>query len=78
MWRRYNKKTDNKKKVEIKREIDVLSEKIKDIHNNCNICGRCIVNLEKLVDEYKARNLEKQRVEEFVKGKQEKKKSREK
>lgn len=77
LWRRYNKKTDNKKKVEIKREIDVLSEKIKDIYNNCNICGRCILNLEKLVAEYRARELEKQRAEEFVKGKQRKKKIRE-
>ena len=75
--RRYNKTTENTKKVEIKKEIDALSKKIKDIHNNCNICGRCIVNLEKLVAEYKARELEKQRAEKFVKGKQEKKKSKE-
>ena len=77
LWRRYNKTTENEKKSEIKKEIDVLSEKIKDIHNNCNVCGRCILNLEKLVAEYKARELEKQRAEEFVKEGQEKKKSRE-
>ena len=77
LWRRYNKTANNEKKVEIKKEIDILSEKIKDIHNNCNICGRCIVNLEKLVAEYKLRELDKQRAEEFEKGKQQKTKSRE-
>ena len=73
LWRRYNKTIDNEKKSEIKKEIDVLSEKIKNIHNNCNICGRCIVNLEKIVAEYRAGELEKQRAGEFVKERQEKK-----
>ena len=77
LWRRYNKTTDNEKKADIKKGIDTLSEKIEDIHNNCNICGRCIVNLEKLVAEYKARELEKRRAQEFAKGKQEEKKSKE-
>ena len=78
LWRRYNKTTDNERKADIKKEIDDLSKKIKDIHNNCNICGRCILNLEKFVAEYRARELEKQRAKEFVRESETKKRGREK
>lgn len=73
LWRKYNKTTDNAKKVEIKQEINVLTEKIKDISNKIDISERCIVRLEKLRTEYIKQEQEKQKAQELIKEDKKKK-----
>lgn len=67
LWRKYNKATDNAKKEEFKQEIEKLSENIKVIHNHCNICGRCVVRLDKLRKEHVEQEQAKQKAQELIK-----------
>lgn len=64
LWRKYNKTTDNAKKEEFKQEIEKLSENIKIIHNYCNICGRCVVRLEKFREKY----IEQEKIKQLAQG----------
>ena len=43
LWRKHNKTTDETQKVEIKTQINLLSEKITTINNYANICSRCVI-----------------------------------
>lgn len=73
LWRKYNKATDNAKKEEFKQEIEKLSENIKIIHNYCNICGRCVVRLEKFREKYIEQEKIKQLTQELIKEDKKKK-----
>jgi len=66
LWRKYNKTADITAKSEIKQEIEKLSENIKTIHNNCNICGRCVVRLENFKKEYVEQEIAKEKTEELI------------
>ena len=73
LWRKYNKTTNNAKKEKFKQEIEKLSENIKTIHNYCNICGRCVVRLEKFKEKYIEQEKNKQLAQELMKEDRKKK-----
>lgn len=73
LWRKYNKTTDETQKVEIKTQIDLLSEKITTINNYTNICGRCVIRLDKLRKEYIEQEQEKHKAQELIKEDKKKK-----
>ena len=67
LWRKYNKNTDETKKAEIKKEIGSLTEKITNINNCTNICGRCITRLDKFRKEYIEQEMAKEKAQELIK-----------
>ena len=71
--RKYNKTTDENKKVEIKAQINLLSEKIATINNYANICGRCVIRFEKLRKEYIEQEQTKEKAKELIKEDKKKK-----
>ncbi len=73
LWYKYNKTTDNAKKEEFKQEIEKLSENIRVIHNYCNICGRCVIRLEKFREKYIKQEKTKQLAQELIKEDKKKK-----
>lgn len=73
LWRKYNKTTDETQKVEIKTQINLLSEKITTINNYTNICGRCVIRFEKLRKEYIEQEQTKEKAKELIKEDKKKK-----
>lgn len=73
LWRKYNKTTDKTQKVEIKTQIDLLSEKITTINNCTNICGRCVIRFEKLRKEYIEQEKAKETAQKLIKEDKKKK-----
>ena len=73
LLRKYNKTTDENKKVEIKAQINLLSEKIATINNYANICGRCVIRFEKLRKEYIEQEQTKEKAKELIKEDKKKK-----
>lgn len=73
LWRKYNKNTDETKKAEIKTQIDLLSEKITNINNCTNICGRCVIRFEHLRKEYIEQEKAKEKAQELIKEDKKKK-----
>ncbi len=73
LWRKYNKTTHEIPKVEIKSQINLLSEKITTINNYTNICGRCVIRFKKLRKEYIKQEQTKEKAQELIKEDKKKK-----
>ncbi len=73
LWRKHNKTIDETQKVEIKTQINLLSEKITTINNCTNICGRCVIRFEKLRKEYIEQKKTKEKAQELIKEDKKKK-----
>ena len=73
LWRKYNKTADDSRKLDIKDEINVLTQKITTINNSANICGRCVIRLDKLRKEYVEQEQTKQKAQELIKEDKKKK-----
>ena len=73
LWRKYNKNTDETQKVEIKTQINLLSEKITTINNYANICNRCTTRLDKFRKEYIEQEHAKEKAQELIKEDKKKK-----
>ena len=73
LWRKYNKTTNETPKVEIKTQINLLSEKITTINNYANICNRCITRLDKFREEYIEQEQAKEKAQELIKEDKKKK-----
>ncbi len=73
LWRKYNKTTNKTQKVEIKVQINLLSEKIATINNYTNICGRCVIRFKKLRKEYIEHEQAKEKAQELIKEDKKKK-----
>ena len=73
LWRKYNKTTNKTQKVEIKVQINLLSEKIATINNHTNICGRCVIRFKKLRKEYIEHKQAKVKAQELIKEDKKKK-----
>lgn len=67
LWRKYSKTTDETQKIEIKTQIDLLSEKITTITNYANICNKCITRLDKFSEEYIEQEKAKETAQELIK-----------
>lgn len=67
LWRKYNMLSDEANKIKIKQKIEILSKKIKVIHYNYNICERCVIKLEKVVNEFKEQEIVRKKLQELIK-----------
>ena len=59
--------SDEANKIKIKQKIEILSKKIKVIHYNYNICERCVIKLEKVVNEFKEQEIVRKKLQELIK-----------
>lgn len=73
LWRKYNKTTNEPQKVEIKSQINLLSEKITTINNYTNICGKCVIRFKKLRKEYLEQEQTKEKAQKLIKEDKKKK-----